>query len=313
MKCPKCGYLGFEAVDRCRNCGYDFSFSRAANLPELPLRDDEDDGGPLGDLTLLDSSSLSAPPPRPHPDRDDASPPLPAPPHSGGSGIERGRHAAAPSPELPLFAPMSGDGPLITRASPPRPPLAVRRATPEVAKLRSLRTPMLDLDAPTDAIGAVERDATPRSEERSTPEDARRAEAASLAARLAAVGIDLLILALIDVVVVYFTMQICGLTIDDADLLPLGPLVGFLVVQNGAYFVAFTAGGQTLGKMVVGIRVVSTEAHGSVDLAQSLVRTLVWALLASPAGLGFVTALFGRERRGLHDRCAGTRVVRASV
>jgi hypothetical protein len=25
MKCPKCGYLGFEAVERCRNCGYDFS------------------------------------------------------------------------------------------------------------------------------------------------------------------------------------------------------------------------------------------------------------------------------------------------
>ncbi len=28
MKCPKCGYLGFERVDRCRNCGYDFSLSR---------------------------------------------------------------------------------------------------------------------------------------------------------------------------------------------------------------------------------------------------------------------------------------------
>ena len=24
MKCPKCGYLGFERVDRCRNCGYEF-------------------------------------------------------------------------------------------------------------------------------------------------------------------------------------------------------------------------------------------------------------------------------------------------
>ena len=27
MKCPKCGYLGFETGDRCRNCGYDFSLS----------------------------------------------------------------------------------------------------------------------------------------------------------------------------------------------------------------------------------------------------------------------------------------------
>jgi uncharacterized RDD family membrane protein YckC len=25
MKCPKCAYVGFEAADRCRHCGYDFS------------------------------------------------------------------------------------------------------------------------------------------------------------------------------------------------------------------------------------------------------------------------------------------------
>ena len=25
MKCPKCGYLGFEDVGRCRNCGSDWS------------------------------------------------------------------------------------------------------------------------------------------------------------------------------------------------------------------------------------------------------------------------------------------------
>ncbi len=27
MKCPKCGYIGFEQTDRCRNCGYDFSLA----------------------------------------------------------------------------------------------------------------------------------------------------------------------------------------------------------------------------------------------------------------------------------------------
>jgi uncharacterized RDD family membrane protein YckC len=40
-------------------------------------------------------------------------------------------------------------------------------------------------------------------------------------------------------------------------------------------------------------------------------RTLVWFALAVPAGLGFLTALIGHEHRGLHDRVAGTRVVRA--
>src|SRR5262245_15150101 len=40
MKCPKCGYLGFETTDRCRNCQYDFSLAPfAGNEPELTLQD----------------------------------------------------------------------------------------------------------------------------------------------------------------------------------------------------------------------------------------------------------------------------------
>jgi uncharacterized RDD family membrane protein YckC len=35
----------------------------------------------------------------------------------------------------------------------------------------------------------------------------------------------------------------------------------------------------------------------------------MWLLLAVPAGLGFLT-VFSRDHRGLHDRFAGTRVVR---
>ena len=45
-------------------------------------------------------------------------------------------------------------------------------------------------------------------------------------------------------------------TIEDLGILPKGPLIAFLLVQNGGYLVAFTAGGQTLGKMAAGIRVV---------------------------------------------------------
>ena len=76
---------------------------------------------------------------------------------------------------------------------------------------------------------------------------------------------------------------------------------------------AFTAGGQTLGKMAVGIRVVPEDDGSSLDLGRAFLRTLMWLLLAVPAGLGFVTALFRRDHRGLHDRFAGTRVVRATA
>ena len=106
-------------------------------------------------------------------------------------------------------------------------------------------------------------------------------------------------------------MQICGLTLEDLGILPKGPLLAFLLVQNGGYLVAFTAGGQTLGKMAAGIRVVPTESDASLDLGRAFLRDADVVLLAVPAGLGFLTALFSRDHRGLHDRFAGTRVVRA--
>jgi uncharacterized RDD family membrane protein YckC len=229
---------------------------------------------------------------------------------------------------LPLFGPpIPDDEPLITRASPPRQPLAVRRATPESSKPRAeppLRAPTLDL--------AIDLEARPEAAKRQpagqagrSPWSARAAHVADTAAaeedapdaavgaRLLAVIIDMLILAVIDVAVIYFTMQICNVGVEDLAIVPKGPLLAFLFVQNGGYLVAFTAGGQTLGKMVAGIRVVPAVSDAPLDLGRAFLRTLMWGVLAVPAGLGFLTALFSRDRRGLHDRFAGTRVVRASA
>lgn len=245
MKCPKCGYLGFEALERCRNCGYDFSL---------------------------------------------ATPAAPDPPD-----------------DLPLFGPpIPDDDPLITRPSPPRTPLAVRRATPEILRARAplLRTPLLDLDPPSAAV-------TSSPEQEAGEPEARPLEDAAIARRLAAIVIDGLVLAAIDVTIVYFTMRICGIGLSEIGLLPRAPLVAFLLTQNAAYLVAFTAGGQTMGKMATGIKVVSTEPRRSLDLGRAFARELVWLLLAAPAGLGLLTTVFSRDRRGLHDRFAGTRVIRA--
>ena len=57
MKCPKCGYLGFETTDRCRNCGYDFSLAPFSSEPELPLRDN--DKNPSTDFDLPNISKPS--------------------------------------------------------------------------------------------------------------------------------------------------------------------------------------------------------------------------------------------------------------
>jgi uncharacterized RDD family membrane protein YckC len=200
------------------------------------------------------------------------------------------------------------DLPLITKPSPPRTPLSVRRATPEVPRIPTMRmeaprASLLDLSTRT-----VPSDTSPESLAAFPTE---YDDTAGVLARLAAAIFDLGVLAAIDAVVVYLTMQICGLTFADLDIVPKAPLAAFLLLQNGGYLVAFTAGGQTLGKMAAGIRVVSTR-DDTLDVGRSILRTLVWAALAVPAGLGFATALFSRERRGLHDYCAGTRVVRAA-
>jgi uncharacterized RDD family membrane protein YckC len=310
MKCPKCGYLGFEHVDRCRNCGYDFSLAASPlAIPELPIRLDPREPTPLNDLSLIDAAT-----------EIDAGPRL----SDAGPDLEQVLGESTPNGELPLFGPpIPDDEPLITRLSPPRAPLAVRRATPDAPRVRkeTPRLPSLDLglDLGPPVLG------DPRSRAEAGPLAAVGARAgawpaadgventASVFARAVAVAIDLLILATIDAAVVYFTIQICGLSMADVGVLPKGPLIAFLLAQNIGYLVAFTAGGQTLGKMAAGVRVVPADSSATLDLGCACRRTLMWLVLAVPAGLGFLTAVASQDHRGLHDRFAGTRVVRASA
>jgi uncharacterized RDD family membrane protein YckC len=310
MKCPKCGYLGFAEADRCRNCGYEFSLAPLAEPPDLPLSQPETSRA-LDDLALIDAGSTNADrrldrtsdKPAARDDRQDA------------AACAPGR--AESDLELPLFGPPFDDAPLITRPAPPRPPLAVRRSSPEMPRVHEdqPRPASLDLSMeletadPRPRLVPADRALTPVWFE---PEEAP-AQPALLVARLGAFVLDALVLLAVDTAVVYLTLQISGVALGEFTLVPKGPLVGFLVVQNVGYLVAFTLTGQTLGKMAAGIKVVSANPDDVMDLGRALKRTVAWLVLAMPVGLGFLTVLLSRERRGLHDLFAGTRVVRASA
>jgi uncharacterized RDD family membrane protein YckC len=285
MKCPKCGYLGFDHAERCRNCGYDFSLA-APPLPDLSIREGDPRIGPLEDLALGNHTA-------PEPSKSEVSPPR--------------------TSRLPLFgAAPPADEPLITKPSPPRAPLAVRRATPAPRGRPPNRPEMLDLaleDPPDASTATPHRTTTPSDAMADAVLPDNTEHDAPVGFRLTAVAIDALILAVVDLCVVYLTMQVCGVDTSELRILLGWPLFAFLAGLNGAYLVVFTAGGQTLGKMAVGIKVVPQQPEASVDLGRALTRELTWILLALPAGLGFLTVL-SSGHRGLHDRFAGTRVVR---
>jgi uncharacterized RDD family membrane protein YckC len=224
--------------------------------------------------------------------------------------------AGEPLPALPLFARNikqgDDDAPLIVLPSAPRAPLAVRRSTPDLPRPRTVppRTATLELDlAPTDEAVSRElaRPVSPVSTVSPVSNDA------GVSLRLIAAAVDSGILLAIDILVVYFTMQICAVSISELGLLPKVPLAAFLVVQNVGYLLAFTAGGQTLGKMAAGLRIVPMNAGESLNMNCALKRTVASLVLAVPAGLGLLSACFSHDHRGLHDRFAGTRVVRASI
>jgi uncharacterized RDD family membrane protein YckC len=75
------------------------------------------------------------------------------------------------------------------------------------------------------------------------------------------------------------------------------------------YFVVFHGGGgKTIGKWLLGLRVVG-PGQSAVTYGQAFLRWLVMVAFA-PLGLGFLWILWSPEKRGWHDYLARTWVIR---
>jgi uncharacterized RDD family membrane protein YckC len=318
MKCPKCGYLGFETSDRCRHCGYDFSLSTTTDTAaELPLRSAEGPGAALADFDLGQPRVAADSQAAVEIDRpvQQAAVATVTPPELASP--VRSRAAAAIAHEadegLPLFsADAPDDGPSIT---PPRalPPLAVRRTTPEIPRGRT-RSATPQRAAADDLLAAA---SVPVTEDaiasRAEPDSqsAPEVRAAGRAARVLATLVDLALLTLIDAAVISLTLALAGLPTAEVARLPLLPMAGFLLILDGGYLIAFiAAGGQTIGKMLAGIRVIGDTGQ-RVDIGGAVLRAAGSLLSLLSAGLGYLPAFVTTERRAIHDRISGTRVVSA--
>jgi len=237
--------------------------------------------------------------------------------------------AANTTAELPLFVkgmsdadslpdeevdlPSGGALPL----PPARPPLAVRRSAPETPRPKpaqpARRPGPLDHDLLED-LQRVER------EEAVSRGAARQNERANVnldlgqgvepAHRAAAAAIDVAILGGIATFVVWATLRLCNISLSGLGVGALVPLSFFLALMDLGYLLMFTAaGGQTIGKMVMNIRVESAEATGGLSVGRAALRSLFTLVSVIGLGLGWLPALLGHGT--LHDRLARTRVVRA--
>lgn len=83
----------------------------------------------------------------------------------------------------------------------------------------------------------------------------------------------------------------------------------YLLALAGLYFIwQWTRGGQTLAMKTWRIRLVTREG-AALSTGRALRRYLCALLGVALGGVGFVWALFDRERQFLHDRLAGTRII----
>ena len=153
-----------------------------------------------------------------------------------------------------------------------------------------------------------------------------RVRAASFPRRLVAALIDTLLVAAASTMVTAVAAVVLQVPLPTSkqlgpDLLLAGLLdrnpmaVGALglFVGLGALYQIYLGGmvGQTLGKRLLGLRVISTRGLPPSP-ARAIARYAALLLAVSPAGLGWLWCLFDRERRAAHDHLAGTYVIQDS-
>jgi uncharacterized RDD family membrane protein YckC len=76
------------------------------------------------------------------------------------------------------------------------------------------------------------------------------------------------------------------------------------------YILFFRFGGRTLGKRLLRLQVIDLEGRPYLGWYQSLERTHGYAASALLAFLGFLQVLWDRDGLAMHDKLAGTTVIR---
>lgn len=114
-----------------------------------------------------------------------------------------------------------------------------------------------------------------------------------------------------------FTVIVAGVTylvelVSSIEVEPargLWYVVGFVVWAFLYLWLSIAIFGKTLGKTIMGVRVVGSDGSVALHGRQAFVRALTYPLSFVVIGIGLLGIAFGRDRRAWHDHFAGTAAV----
>jgi uncharacterized RDD family membrane protein YckC len=273
MRCPSCGYVSFDHLDACKECG--------ANLQEERQRR----GVPVFTAAPL------------------LSPPRPISPQPASSAPMSQQEVKGRLQEIDKL--LAGRSDLINPALMSR-PAAPEKPTlllpPDVAAPpyhppgRGL-PPLGSWDRASEQVGVA----------------AKAGFWIRLVAWIADIVclfLATIALAVLVLTTIWFGGRLGG-EINDQVMALAGYSSAIIVMASGfLYFTLFVGSrGQTPGKMLFGLRIVRVNGQ-EMTYGRACLRSLCWILSLLLFSVGFLMIAFTRQKQGLHDMLAGTYVVR---
>jgi uncharacterized RDD family membrane protein YckC len=135
--------------------------------------------------------------------------------------------------------------------------------------------------------------------------------------RASALVVDILVLSLFSLLLFYLSLvgYSVGLAAHDRSIswemkmeLVRVVLLAWVCLVGGYFVLLHTLEGRTVGKWLLGLRVVGAD-QARIGYLRALTRFIV-AALSAPLVLGFLWILWSREKRAWHDLVARTWVIR---
>lgn len=275
MRCPECGYVSFNELGACKRCG--------ADLRKIKHR---------GDISTFTATPPSPPPPR-------------TPPPTGPS--------AARPPQKPDDRTQEIDALFAGFSDSPGPPLTSGQGPQE---REAFRLPLDTLPLLDPLPGGVALPLGVQSDA-SRPVKVGAPAKAGFWIRLAAWIVDIvclflatIVLAVLVLATIWFGGRLGG-EINEQVMALAGYSGAAIVMASGfLYFTLFIGSvGRTPGKMLFGLKIVGVNDR-DMTYSRACLRSLCWILSLVLFSVGFLMIAFTRQKRGLHDVLAGTRVIR---